>query len=95
MPSRSAVYCYLAGRGEKNLSFRRDYEACLAILGLILMDEILAIADGDDGGLDERRNENGEVYLASLRQQLARDRERIKVRMWQLSRVCASKYWMP
>lgn len=78
MPSKSTVFRFLAGSSDERVKFRTRYDAVVRSRAYQLVELALAIADDSSRDWEERRNENGEVYCVFAREQVVRDRHRIR-----------------
>jgi hypothetical protein len=78
MPSKATVVRFLAASSDESVKFRRRHDAVVASRDQLVA---LALAIADDASRDwqERRNENGEVDYVLSREQVVRDRHRIRL----------------
>jgi hypothetical protein len=79
MPSKSTVFRFLAGSSDESVKFRTRYDSVVRCRAYSLVELALAIADDSSRDWEERRNENGEVYYVVSREQVVRDRHRIRL----------------
>lgn len=92
MPSKSTVFRFLGGSSDESLKFRERYDRAVRCRAYELVELALAIADDSSRDWEERRNENGEVYFAFSREQVVRDRRRIRLLHRMASRLLPSEF---
>ena len=87
MPSRATVQRYLSGSAPEQVAFRAAYERALEGQERMLRDEILPIIDDASGDWVERRNEDGQPFLALDPDNLKRAKLAVAAKARELDRL--------
>ncbi len=88
MPNRGTVYCWLG----KNEEFSNMYARAKSDMCEDFADEILTIADCDDGDYGYKDTGDGSAKPFLLKENIQRDRLRVDTRKWLMSKLIPRKY---
>lgn len=87
MPSVSTVRRFLGGASPEQVAFGESYERAHDIRKKMLLDDILELVDHPSPPRVERRNDNGEPYMARDRDALRQDKLRLAAMQREVERL--------
>lgn len=87
MPSVSTVRRFLGGTSPDQVAFRESFERAHDIRMRMLLEDIIELVDHPSPIWVERRNDNGEPYMARDRDALRRDKLRLAAMQREVERL--------